>query len=80
MYRYLPETAGLRLEAIERLFQDPYPEGMPTSVVSEGGGSSDAMAPAPSEATSLLPPGYGDRGKWRARASGSAPSASEEAL
>ena len=66
MYRYLPETAGLRLEAIEGLFQDPYPERLPTSVVSEGSSSSEgsgsegsgssAAAPAaPTEATSLLP-------------------------
>ena len=45
LYRYLPETAGMRLEQIEELFADPYPRDMPTSVVGSG---------SPDEGTALL--------------------------
>ena len=42
LYRYLPETSGVHLEAIERLFADPYP----ANVGREGAW--------PGEATALL--------------------------
>ena len=42
LYRYLPETSGVRLEEIERLFADPYPSNV------------GRQGPWPSEATALL--------------------------
>ena len=45
LYRYLPETAGLHLEKIEELFQDPYPANLPTQPVGSN---------SPNEATALL--------------------------
>ena len=40
LYRYLPETSGVHLEAIERLFADPYP----ANVGREGAWSGEATA------------------------------------
>lgn len=51
LYRYLPETAGLRLESTELLFKDPYPDQLYTGVPNGAGSSSGKKT----ESSALLP-------------------------